>query len=77
MTVDDIRRRHRTRPFEPFVIHVGDSRKLTVSHPEMLTVGADGRNLVVHAADGTTELVDTAAVTGLTAAPSAKHRSQA
>jgi len=33
MTIDQVRKLHRAQPFQPFEIHLADSRSLTVDHP--------------------------------------------
>ena len=52
MTTDQLERFHRTRPFVPFSIFIGDGREIRVDHPGMCGNGSttqlppDWRNLV-------------------------------
>ncbi len=37
-TFNELRRRLKSEPFQPFVIHMSDGRTFTVRHPELLHV---------------------------------------
>jgi len=43
MTVRELRRFHRTRPFQPFIIRLADGQELPVLHPEFLAFAPKGR----------------------------------
>jgi hypothetical protein len=53
-------------PFQPFEMHLADSRAFAVDHPELLAVIPLGKTIVVGLADGTSEIVDLLLVTSLT-----------
>jgi hypothetical protein len=58
MTVEELRKMHGARPFTPFEIHMADSRRLAVDHPEMLAQSKTGRTIAVACPDDTIEIVD-------------------
>ena len=64
MTIDQIRNLHRAQPFQPFRLHLADSRSLDVTHPEVLAISEPGRTISV-AADGVFEIVDLLLVVSL------------
>ena len=65
MTIEQIRKVHQARPFQPFDIHLADGRSLPVPHPEFLAVTPPGRTIGVGLDDGTIEVVDLLLVTSL------------
>jgi len=65
MTVEQIQKMHRARPFQPFDIHLADGCVLPVDHPEILAVPPPGRTIGVGCTDGTIEIVDLLLVTSL------------
>lgn len=65
MTTGQVRKLHRAVPFQPFDIHLADSRTLAVDHPELLAIIPPGRTIVVGLPDGTAEIVDRLLVTSL------------
>ena len=65
MTIEQIKKMHETRPFQPFDIHLADGRSLPVEHPEFLLRSPTGRTIVVGLFDGTHEIVDLLLVTSL------------
>jgi len=65
MTVQQLRKLHQARPFEPFEIHLADGRALPVRHPEMLAIAPPGRTIGVGLKDGTIEIVALPLVTSL------------
>jgi hypothetical protein len=58
MTIEQLRQMHSARPFQPFEIHLADSRTLTVEHPEMLLQSRSGRTIAVARPDDTIEIID-------------------
>lgn len=58
MTINEIVRLHRTRPFRPFSIFLPDGRSLVVRHPENLSYSTTGRTVHVYDDSGTAEIVD-------------------
>jgi len=64
MTIDQIRRLHRAEPFQPFRIHLADSRFVDVTHPEVLAISEPGRTISV-AWEGAFEIIDLLLVVSL------------
>jgi len=64
MTIDQVRRLHQAQPFQPFRIHLADSRALDVTHPELMAINEPGRTIVI-AHEGVFEIVDLLLVTSL------------
>lgn len=65
MTVEQLRKMHQAKPFQPFEINLADGRALPVEHPEFLAITPPGRTIGVGLADGTIEVVDLLLVTSL------------
>jgi hypothetical protein len=66
MTIEQLRKLHQARPYQPFDMHLGDGRSAPVQHPEVLAIIPPGRTIVVGLADGTAEIIDLLLVTSLT-----------
>jgi hypothetical protein len=64
MTIDQVRKLHQARPFQPFRVHLADGRALDVTHPELLAISELGRTVVV-AVERVFEIVDLLLVTSL------------
>lgn len=58
MTIEQLRKAHRTHPFEPFVLRTADGREFEVNHPEVLAISPVGRTVVVMAPDGAHDVID-------------------
>ncbi len=65
MTIEQLRKMHQAKPFEPFEIHLADGRSFPVDHPEFLSQSPGGRTIGVGVADGTIEIIDLLLVTSL------------
>jgi len=65
MTIEQLRRAHQNRPFEPFTIHLADGREVYVRHPEFLAEFPGGRSIVVTLSDQSWEVIDVMLVTSL------------
>ena len=65
MTTEAMARLHRARPFQRFVIRLGDGQALPVEHREMLAYAPNSRTATVYRADGSFEIIDLLLVTGL------------
>ena len=76
MTIEQLQKMHRARPFVPFDIHLADGRVLPVEHPEVLAVPPPGRTIGVGCADGTVEIVDLLLVTSLKPHANGSNRSK-
>lgn len=69
MTSDTLARLHSARPFVPFIIHMADSRKFRVNHPELLAYRPGSRMAVLLTADTVFEHIDLFLVTSITQNP--------
>ncbi|HUY31131.1 MAG TPA: hypothetical protein VMV69_00005 [Pirellulales bacterium] len=58
MTIEQLRKMHQERPFQPFDVHLADGRAIPVEHPEFLSQSPKGRTISIGLADGTHEVVD-------------------
>jgi hypothetical protein len=74
MTIEQLRKMHSARPFQPFEIHLADSRTLTVEHPEMLLQSQTGRTIAVAQPDDTIEIIDLLLVVSLKSVANGSHR---
>jgi hypothetical protein len=74
MTIEQLRKLHQARPFQPFDISLADGRTLSIDHPEFLAQTPPGRTFGVGHADGTIETVDLLLVVSLKPRPPASER---
>ena len=74
MTIEQIRKMHQARPFQPFDVFLADGRSLPVDHPECLAVTPAGRTIGIGLADNTIEIVDLLLVTSLKPKPNGRSR---
>lgn len=65
MTVEQVRQLYEATPFEPFVIHLADGRKIPVVSREFILIVPKGRMLVVAEPNGKLHHVDLLLVTDL------------
>ena len=66
MTINQIRKLHQAKPFQPFRINLADSRSLVVAHSELLAINEGGRTVIVVTGDENLyEVVDLLLVTSL------------
>lgn len=65
MTTEALSKLHQARPFQPFILRLGDGQALPVNHPEMLAYAPKSRTATVYRSDGSFEIVDLLLVTGL------------
>lgn len=65
MRIDDLRKAHPSRPFQPFSIRVADGMEYTVNHPEFMCFSISGRTVVVATPDDVHEIVDTMMITAI------------
>lgn len=68
MTTEALLKLHAARPFQPFVIRLGDGQALPVEHPGMLAY-APNNELPSSRADGSFEIIDLLLVTELDVRP--------
>jgi len=76
MTTEQLERFHKTRPFIPFSIFVGDGREIRVDHPEMMAYKPKARTCAVWS-DGAYEVIDLLLVTTLKPRPESGRRKKA
>jgi hypothetical protein len=74
MTIEQLRHKHRTQPFQPFRIHLVDGRSLDVMHPEALAYGVSGRTISVAKPTDVFEIVDLLLVVSLEPIKNGKRR---
>ncbi len=65
MTRTELRRAWTTRPFVAFSLHLPDGRVLRVPHPEMMSIGPDGRTFIVWFREGGHNTIDIMLVSDL------------
>jgi hypothetical protein len=65
MTVEQMRRVLKARPFVPFHIHLADSRAVFVSHPEIVAFSGSGRTIHVFEDSMYEEIIDLLLVVSL------------
>ena len=65
MRVDDLRKAHQARPFQPFSIRVADGMEYTVNHPEFMSFSLSGRTVVVATPDDWYAIIDTMMITSV------------
>ena len=63
MTIEQLRKVHKTRPFVPFTIYLADGRSHAVSHPESMMFSQSGRTVVISCPDDTFDIIDLLLVT--------------
>lgn len=73
MKLDAVRAMHRREPFRRFLLWTESGRSFRVDHPEMLSVGQSDEIVIVHNADGGFNIIETDAITELTAAKLSKR----
>jgi hypothetical protein len=64
MTVEEVRKLHRSEPFHPFCIQLADGRSFDVNLPESLAINARRRFIAV-AHQGTFDIINLSIVTSL------------
>lgn len=74
MTTVEVRKLHQARPFQPFIIRLGDGQALPVDHPDFLSYAPNSRTMTVYSKYGSFEIVDLLLVTGLQVRSGAARR---
>jgi len=64
MTVDQLRKLHEARPFQPLRLHLADGRSLPVDHPEFLAY-TGARTVFVGMPDDSFHVIDILLITGI------------
>jgi hypothetical protein len=74
MIIEQLRKMHSVRPFQPFDVYLADGRSIGAEHPEMLSQSQSGRTIAVACPDDTIEIIDLLLVTSLKPRPNARSR---
>jgi len=65
MQMKELQHAYNTQPFEPFVIHIADGRKVRVDHPDFMALSSAGRSTVVYDKTGGFEIIDVLLISSL------------
>lgn len=65
MTVEQLRKAHQARPFEPFTLRTADGREYPVAHNEFLSFSQSGRTIAVSTPDDSFDVLDLLLVTSI------------
>jgi hypothetical protein len=63
MTIEQLRKVHQARPFQPFTIHIADGRHYHVPHNDYLSHSPSGRTVIVYHPDDSASIIDLLLVT--------------
>ena len=74
MTADQLRQLYLARPFQPFDLHLADSRTVTVHSPEQIAFSQSGRTIAVARPDDTIETIDVILVVSVKPRPNGSAR---
>ena len=69
MTIEKVRDFYNAQPFQPFVMHLADRRKIPVQQPEFIATAPSGRTLTVYQPDDTLNIIDLLLVTDIEVKP--------
>ena len=65
ITIEQIRPLYSAVPFEPFVLHLSDGRKISVQRRELMAFSPSGRTIIVYQPDDAFNIIDLSLVTDL------------
>jgi len=65
MQMKELQKVYKAQPFEPFVIHIADGRKVRVDHPDFMALSPAGRSTVVYDKSGGFEIIDVLLISSL------------
>ena len=65
MTIEKVRELYHAEPFQPFVIHLADGRRIPVVSREYISMAVSGRTIYVTQPDDTFNIIDLLLVTDL------------
>jgi len=51
-TREQVRTMQTSQPFRPFLVKLDDSRHFRITHPELISCSANGREMVIHDDEG-------------------------
>jgi hypothetical protein len=73
MRIDELKKVKDRRPFEPYLIHMADGRRLAVTHPDAVSWGGERGRIVSYVSPRDEwEVIDIALVTSLSSMPAPK-----
>ena len=61
--IEQIRKLYWAKPFAPFTLRMADGQALTVTHPEFMALGPNGRTIAVYQPDGAFHTINLSLVT--------------
>ena len=65
MKMTELRKLYDAEPFQPFLLHMANGRKIPVRHREFMALSPSGRTAYVYQMNDDSEVVDVALVTSL------------
>jgi hypothetical protein len=74
MTTDQLEGVHKAQPFKPFVLHLADGTRHSVSHPELMWRTPGGRTVFVSQGGEKVAIIDLLLVTKITTGNGANGR---
>lgn len=69
MTIEQLRAVYHAQPFQPFILHLADGRKIPVDHREFMMTVPSGRTIAVAQPDDAVHIIDLLLVTDLELKP--------
>jgi hypothetical protein len=65
MKISELQKLYDAEPFQPFLIHMADGRKIPVKHREFMALSPSGRTAYVYQMNDDSNVIDVALVTSL------------
>ena len=65
MKISGLQKLHDAEPFQSFLIHMADGRKIPVKHREFMALSPSGRTAYVYQMNDDSNVIDVALVTSL------------
>ena len=65
MKISELRKLYDAEPFQPFMIHMANGRKIAVKHREFMALAPSGRTAYVYHTNDDSEVIDVALVTSI------------
>ena len=63
MTIEQLRKVHDARPFQPFTIYLADGRNYHIPHNDYMSHSPSGRTVIVYHPDDSASILDLLLVT--------------
>ena len=58
MRMGTIRKLLEVRPFQAFILHLANSTKISIEHPEFMATAPNGREAIVYESDSSFHIID-------------------